>query len=72
MGVGEGGVEVDDGDSGVDQEDSADVGAGAEDVRRGFVEVDGEDGAEEFFGALLASGGSGIRAGTARRLPSAS
>ncbi len=55
--VGEGGVQVDDGDSGIDQKDAADVGAGAEHVGRGLVEIEGEQGAQKFFGALLASGG---------------
>ena len=44
--VGEGGVEIDDCDAGVDQENAADVGAGGKSVGRGFVEIDGEQGAE--------------------------
>ncbi len=54
--VGKGGVQVDDGDSGIDQKDAADVGAGAENVGRGLVEIEREQGAQKFFGALLASG----------------
>ena len=38
--VGEGGVQVDDGDAGIDQVDAANVGAGPENVRRRLVEVE--------------------------------
>src|SRR5436305_1050067 len=57
MGIGEGGIQVDDGGSGVDEEDATDFGSGTEQVGRGLVEIEGDEGAKEFFGALLASGG---------------
>src|SRR5258706_3602023 len=52
--VGEGGIEVDDGQAGVDEVNAADVGALRDRVRRGLVEIKREKGAEQFFGALLA------------------
>ena len=38
--VGEGGVDVDDGESGIDEVDAANVGAGRERVRRRLVEIE--------------------------------
>lgn len=61
--VGEGGVEVDDGDSRIDKEDASDFGARSQRVRRGLVEIQREQGAEQFLGTLLPSGGQGDLSG---------
>jgi len=55
--VGKGAVQVNDGDSGIDQKDTVDVGAGAKNVGRGLVEIARQQGPQKFFGTLLASGG---------------
>jgi len=54
MAVGERGIDVDDGESGIDEIDAANVRAGRKWVRRRLVEIEGDKGTEDFFGALLA------------------
>jgi len=57
--VRESGVDVDDGEAGVDEVDTADVGAGWEWVRRRFDQIESDEGAKHFFGALLTDRGHG-------------
>jgi hypothetical protein len=57
VGVGKGGVQVDDGYAGIHQKDAADIGAGTQDVGRRLVEIQREQGSEKFLGALLPAGG---------------
>ena len=59
MCIGEGGVEVDDGDSGIDEKNAAHIGAGTEHVGRRLVEIGRQQSAHKLFRALLASGGHG-------------
>ena len=64
--VGKGSVNVDDGEARIDEVDAANVGSRWKRVRRSLVEIEGDEGAKQFFGALLANRGhrdlSGLRA----------
>ncbi len=52
--VGEGGIDVDDGEAGVDEVDTANLGPRGQGMRGRFVEIEGDESTENFFGALLA------------------
>src|SRR5579863_523869 len=59
MPVGEGCVDVNDGESGVDQVDTANIGTRRQRVRRRLVQIKGQEGAEQFLGSFLTDGRQG-------------